>query len=96
VDCWRTVQQKILRFVQRKKWRVETTITSYICRYEGTWNMERVVDELFKLVQEKKLEWFGAEDSLSKPMKYRYLKGLANARINAKGAGCTRYSVHRR
>ena len=76
VDCWHEVQQKILRFVQRKKWRLETTITSYVCKYEGTWTMERVIDELFHLVQEGKLEWFGAEGSLSKPLKYRYIKEL--------------------
>jgi len=70
------VQKKILRFIQCKKWRLETTIASYICKYEGTWTMERVVDELFVLTREKKLEWFGADDSLSKPLKYRYLRGL--------------------
>lgn len=75
-ECWREVQQKILLFVSRKKWRVETTITSYVCRVEPTWTMERVVDELFILVKQKKLEWFGNEDSLSKPLKYTYLQGL--------------------
>jgi len=83
VDCWHEVQKKILQFVFNKQWRLETTITSYICKYEGTWTMERVIDELFQLVQEKKLEWFGAKDSLSKPLKYRYLYGLPQHKDNA-------------
>jgi hypothetical protein len=74
--CHESVRQKILRYVQSGRWRLETTIIRYVCKYEGTWDESRVIDELFHLVQEKKLEWFGAEDSLSKPLKYRYLKGI--------------------
>lgn len=83
VDCWHIVQQKILLFILKKQWRLETTITSYICKVEPTWTMERVIDELFKLVKEAKIEWSGAEDSLARPLKYRYLSGLPQYKDNA-------------
>ena len=81
VDCWYALHCKILEYVGNSKWRLETTIIRYIMKWSPYWTEPRIEDELFELVKESKLEWFGSEEETvgpimdgSEPLKYRVPK----------------------
>jgi hypothetical protein len=72
-------RREVLAFVLEKRWRGEEGIIRHFTKMGRTgprsWarrcSRAMVEDALFDLVLRKKLEWFGAEDDGSKPMRYR-------------------------
>lgn len=62
--CWVEIRDAIVDFVTKATFRREDTITTRfgLSEKESTLSPRRVEDILFDLVQEGRLEWFGAEE----------------------------------
>ncbi len=78
--CWVRIRERIVAYIKKRAWRRETTIVYHfeLRLDEPTLTHGRVIDILFELVQENRLEWFGAEETKvvpkragSTPLKYR-------------------------
>lgn len=81
-DCWvrlqASVKRRLLRFIGEAP--VRGRREDAIINRFATWGYPKyqgIEDALFELVQAGELEWFGAEESLSEPMRYRIARKRA-------------------
>ena len=83
-DCWVKFQEaekaklkeRLVRYVSGSHFRFEDAMCKRFGEY-GTDDSSDVEDALFELVKEGKLEWFGAEEDGSKPLRYRLPRKVA-------------------
>jgi predicted HTH transcriptional regulator len=69
------LRAKVLAFVLENAWRSEDTVINHFEHPRAV-----IEDALFDLVNDGKLEWFGAEGQGDKPMRYRRAKTKAAMR----------------
>lgn len=73
-DCWvrfqRALKRDIVRHVRAARFRIEDAMCLRFGE-SGRHDDPVVEDALYELVRERRLEWFGARDDLSTPLRYR-------------------------